>query len=265
MSDVGRREKVARLHYTVDGPTDAPVLVFGPSLGTDLGLFEPQVEALAHDWRVVRHDLRGHGRSQVPDGPYTIGAMADDVLALLDDLGVRRFSYAGVSIGGAIAQWLGVHYGYRLDGLVVAASAARFYDPASWPTRADKVRAEGTEWLVESRYGAWFTREFAQRSPETAEWLLEMLRTTPWEGYAGCCEAIAEFDVRERLADITAPTLVLAGQQDPATPVDTCQAIADGIPGAQLQVVPNTSHLMNVEAPEVVNTAIAEHLGATAR
>lgn len=255
-------EQRAQLNYEITGPEEAPAVVFGPSLGTDLRLFDPQAAALAGTYRVIRHDLRGHGGSEVPDGPYTVRAMAEDVLALLDELGVRRFSYVGVSIGGAIAQWLGVHHADRLDSLVIIASAAQFYDPPSWPKRAEKVRTEGTEFLVESRTGAWFTQEFAAKHPENAEWLLGMLRSTPREGYAGCCEAIGKHDLRDRLRDITAPTLVISGEEDPATPVETCRAIADGIPSAELLIVPGASHLLNVEVPEVANAAITRHLDA---
>lgn len=251
----------ARLHHVEDGPDDAPVLVFGPSLGTDLGLFDPQVAALSERFRLIRPDLRGHGGSEVPPGPYTIAEMSGDVIALLDSIGVVRFSYLGVSIGGAIGQWLAMQHGDRMDALIVCASAAQFPDPPSWPVRAARVRAEGTEWLVASRTGAWFTPEFARRSPEQAERLLMMLRTTPAEGYAGCCEAIAAWDVRDRLQGITVPTLVVVGSEDPATPVDTCAAIAEGIPGARLLVVPGTSHLLTFEAPDVLNAAFVEHLG----
>lgn len=253
-------EHRARLNCQIAGPEDAPVVVLGPSLGTDLGLFDSQTAALEGKYRVIRYDLRGHGNSEVPQGPYTIQAMAEDVLALLDELGVRRFSYVGVSIGGAIAQWIGVHHGDRLDGLVIIASAAQFYDPPSWSERAKKVLAEGTGFLVPSRTGAWFTEEFAEQQPEAAEWLLRMLRTTPREGYAGCCEAIGEYDLRGQLHKVTAPTLVISGEEDPATPVETCRAIADGIPGAELLVVAGVSHLLNVEAPDVTNAAIVRHL-----
>lgn len=259
---MGTQGKTARLNYRLEGPAGAPVIVFGPSLGTDLGLFEPQATALSGDFQILRHDLRGHGASEVPEGPYTIGEMADDVIGLLDDLGIDRFSYVGVSIGGAIAQWLGVHHGHRLDALVICASAAQFYDPPSWPQRAARVRSEGTDFLIESRYGAWFTPEWAEGSPEGAERLLNMLGNTPREGYAGCCEAIAAYDLRDRLGEITTPTLVIAGEEDPATPVATVSAIAEGIPGAKLLVVPDSSHLVNFEKPEVVSAAIAKHIGA---
>ncbi|GGU23881.1 3-oxoadipate enol-lactonase [Lentzea flava] len=247
------------IHYTVDGPDDAEVLVLGPSIGTSLGLFDAQVAAFADRWRVVRFDLRGHGGSPVLPGPYTVADLAGDVLELLDHLRVRRFHYLGVSIGGAIGQWLALHSD-RLLTLTICASAAQFADPPQWPARAATVRAQGTSVMVPSRLGTWFTQEFAEREPAEAERLLDMLRATAAEGYAGCCEAIGTFDVRDELGRITVPTLVLAGGDDPATPIDTVRAIADGIPGASFAVVPDAAHLLTAERPEVVNAMVADHL-----
>jgi 3-oxoadipate enol-lactonase len=241
------------LHHCVDGPSDAPVLVLGPSLGTDLDLFDAQVAAFADRWRVVRYDLRGHGRSAAPEGPYSMADLADDVLAVLDHLGVEQFHYAGVSLGGAIGQWLAIGSAERVLSLTVCASAARFPDPASWTARAAVARAEGTEAMVASRTGTWFTAEFAEERPTEAERLLTMLRNTSSEGYAGCCEAIAGFDVRRELAQVSAPTLVIAGSVDPATPVATVREIADGIPGARFVEVLGAAHLVNVERAEDVN------------
>ncbi|WP_214366116.1 3-oxoadipate enol-lactonase [Pseudonocardia sp. H11422] len=248
------------LYHMIDGPADAPVLVLGPSLGTDVGLFDAQVAALADRWRIVRFDLRGHGGSPTPPGPYTMSDLAGDVLALLDSLGVERFHYAGVSIGGAIGQWLAIHAGHRLLSLAVCASAAQFADPESWPVRAASVRAEGTEILVPSRTGTWFVPQFAHDRPQEAGRLLDMLRATSREGYAGCCEAIGAFDVRDQLSRITVPTLVIAGADDPATPVEMVRAIALGIAGATFVVVGDAAHLVNAEQPEAVNQALAEHL-----
>lgn len=248
------------IHYTVDGPADAEVLVLGPSLGTDLSLFDAQVAGLADRWRVVRFDLRGHGGSPVLPGPYSMADLAGDVVELLDSLGVRRFHYLGVSIGGAIGQWLALHHASRLLTLTICASAARFADPPQWAARAATVRAEGTEAIVPSRPGTWFTHEFAARVPAEAERLLAMLRATSAEGYAGCCEAIGTFDVRSELDRITTPTLVLAGADDPATPVDLVREIASGIPGATFAVVPDAAHLFTAERPEIVNAMVAGHL-----
>ncbi len=248
------------LHYVVDGPADGPVLVLGPSLGTDLGLFDAQVAELSDRWRTVRFDLPGHGRSPAPPGPYTMPGIAADVLALLDGLAVRRFHYAGVSIGGAIGQQLALDAGERLLSLTVCASAARFADPPSWAVRAATVRAQGTGAMVPSRTGTWWVPAFAQRAPQEVERLLAMLRDTSSEGYAGCCEAISAFDVRAELSRISAPTLVLAGAEDPATPIEMVRQIADGVPGARFVVVARAAHLLNAERPAEINRALVEHL-----
>lgn len=249
----------ARLNCIVDGPEDAPVLVLGPSLGTDLGLFDAQVEAFSGSHRVLRYDLRGHGGSEVVPGACTMADLADDVLGLLDRLGVQRFSYAGVSIGGAIGQELALTAPERLDRLAILASAAQFADPASYTARGAQVRGSGTEPLVPSRTGTWFTAEWAEQHPDGAERLLAMLRATPAEGYAVCCEAIGTFDVRDRLGEITAPTLVVAGEQDPATTVDMVRLIAERIPGARFEVVPGAAHLPNATHPDSVNPLFLEH------
>jgi 3-oxoadipate enol-lactonase len=253
-------EDRAVLHVVEDGPPDAPVLVLGPSLGTDLGLFDAQARDLADRHRVIRFDLRGHGGSPVIPGPYTLADLADDVLRRLDELGVDRFAYAGVSLGGAIGLQLAVTVPERVTRLIVMASAAQFPDPPSWKARADRVRAEGTEFLVPSRIGAWVTPAFAESHPEETERLLGMLRSTPREGYAACCETIETFDVRDRLTRITAPTLVIAGADDPATPPDTVRLIADGIPDATFVVVPQASHLVNAEQPQAVTAEIRRFL-----
>jgi 3-oxoadipate enol-lactonase len=252
---------MTRLHTVVDGPDDAHVLVLGPSLGTDTGLFDAQVGEFAGDHRVVRFDLRGHGRSPVVPGPCTMADLAGDVVAALDALGVDRFSYAGVSIGGAIGQQLALDVPRRIDRLVLVATAARFADPPSWAVRARQVRDEGTEFLVPSRTGTWFTPAFAERNPAEVERLLAMLRATSSEGYAACCEAIGAFDLRSRLQQIDVPTLVLAGAEDPATTVPMVRDLADGIRGARFVVVPGAAHLPNATDPDLVNPALRAHLG----
>jgi 3-oxoadipate enol-lactonase len=253
-------KKPAELHVVEDGPPDGPVVVLGPSLGTDLGLFDAQAHELADRYRVIRYDLRGHGGSPVVPGPYSVADLADDVVHLLDGLGIDRFAYAGVSLGGAIGLQLAVTVPDRVERLIVMASAARFPDPPSWKARADRVREEGTDFLVPSRIGAWVTPGFAESHPEETERLLGMLRSTSREGYAACCETIEAFDVRDQLPTITAPTLVIAGADDPATAPDTVRLIADGIPGARFVVVPSASHLVSAEQPEAVTAEIRQFL-----
>ena len=249
------------LHHRIDGPDSAPVLVLGPSLGTDLHLFDAQVDALADRYRIVRFDLPGHGGSPVLDGPLTMAGMAEAVIALVDRLGVERFHYAGVSIGGAIGQQLALDHPGRVLSLAVLASAARFADPESWPKRAATVRANGTEAMVASRPGTWFVQSFA--GTDEARRLLEMLRATTAEGYAGCCEAIAAFDVRERLAEVEVPVLAIAGAEDPATPPEMVRLIAETAASGRFEVVDDSAHLLNAEKPERVNELLAAHLAAT--
>ena len=252
---------MATLHTIDEGPEGAPVLVLGPSLGTDTGLFDAQEDELCRTHRMIRYDLRGHGGSEVVPGPCTVADLAGDVLALLDSLGVDRFSYAGVSIGGAIGLELALRVPERLERLAVLASAARFANAESYAERAQQVRAEGTDFLVPSRTGLWFTAEFAERDPAEAQRLVAMLRSTPAEGYAACCDAIAEFDVRDRIGEIAAPTLVLAGAEDPATTPELMRELAEGIPGARFVVVPGAGHLPNATHPAEVNAELRSHLG----
>ncbi len=248
------------LHHRIDGSDDAPVLVLGPSLGTDLHLFDAQVDALADRFRIVRFDLPGHGRSPTPDGPYSMAGMAADVVALLDRLGIDRVHWAGVSIGGAIGQQLALDHPGRVLSLTAIASSARFADPDSWPQRAATVRENGTEAMVGSRPGTWYVPSFAD-TPEATR-LLDMLRATRDEGYAGCCEAIATFDVRDRLGSLTVPVLAIAGAEDPATPPDMVRVIADSAPHGRFEIVADAAHLLNAEKPEQVSTLLAEHLAS---
>jgi 3-oxoadipate enol-lactonase len=256
--------QAVRLHHRVDGDPTAPAVVLGSSIGTTLAMWDPQVEALAEHWRVIRFDTRGHGGSEVPDGPYSAEGLAADVLALVDELGVDRFAYGGVSLGGLIGQQLAIDQPDRVRSLVLCCTAARFGEPDGWHERAARVRTEGTGWLVDFSRDRWFTEQFSARSPEQVERLLSMLRETAPEGYAGCCEALAGFDSRPRLEDIEASTLVVAGEGDPATPPAMAEDLSEGIPDAELLVVPQSAHLASVEQAAVVTPAIVDHLRRTA-
>jgi 3-oxoadipate enol-lactonase len=244
------------LAYRFDGPADAPVLVLGPSLGTRLEMWDAQVRVLARSWRVLRYDLRGHGGSPVLPGPSTVAELAGDVLALLDALGLPEVAYCGISLGGAIGQQLATHQPGRIRTLVLCCTAARFGEPAAWRERAGLVRAAGPEPLLAASARRWFTPSFAASRPDEVARLLGMLRGTPAEGYASCCDALASFDLRGELARIAVPSHVVAGADDPSTPVRMAEELADGIPHAQLTVIPRAAHLANVERPEAVTAAI---------
>lgn len=248
------------LSHREQGPPDAPVVVLGPSLGTTLAMWDELADALARSYRVVRYDTRGHGGSSVPDGPYTVDGLASDVLALADSLGVERFAFVGLSLGGVIGQTIAANHPDRLTALVLACTGPSFGDPDAWRERAARVRQEGMAWLVEPTKGRWFTSGFVDARPEEAERLLDMIASVPPEGYAGCCDAIATCDMLPRLAEIKAPTRVIVGADDPVSPPSVGQALSDGIATCDLVVIEDAAHIANVAQPARFNGAVLEHL-----
>lgn len=244
------------LYHRFDGPPDAPVVVLGSSIGTTTGLWEPQLAALTASWRVLRYDLPGHGGSAVSHG--TVDDLADGVARLLDSHGLDRVAYGGVSLGGAVGTTLALRHPGRVASLMLCCTSARFGDPEAWHDRAAKVRDGGLEPLADLFVGRWFTPGYTATGGARA-----MLATVDPEGYAACCEALAAFDVRDRLDGVHAPTLVIAGAEDIATPPDHAEVLARGIPSAELVVVPGAAHLANLERPEPVTAAMLGHLERT--
>lgn len=250
------------LHRVVDGPADGPVVVFGGSLGSDLRMWEPQVAPLVErGFRVVRYDARGHGASPVPPGPYELEDLGADVVALLDELGVARAHFVGLSLGGMTGMWLGVHAPHRIASLVLCCTSAKLGPPSMWAERARTVRAEGTAAVAEAGVTRWLTPAYLERHPDRAEFLRAMIAAVPAEGYAACCGVIERMDLLELLPKISAPTLVIAGADDPATsPGEHARPIAEGIPGARLEVVANAAHLGSYERPAEFTRLILDHL-----
>ncbi|MEA2256133.1 MAG: 3-oxoadipate enol-lactonase [Solirubrobacteraceae bacterium] len=252
------------VHHLVEGPADGPVVVLAHSIGTDHRVWDAQVAPLVGaGLRVVRYDHRGHGASPAPPGPYAIADLGADVLALLDALDVEAASVVGISLGGMVALWLGVHAPARVDRLVACCTSARIDPPDLWVQRAAIARRDGMDALVDSILPRWVTPAFAQGHPEAMARLRAMVRATPGEGYAGCAEAIAAMDQTADLGRIRAPTLVVGGGQDVATPpAEHSAPIAAAIPGARLEVVDAAPHLASVERPDDVTRLVLEHLGA---
>ncbi len=249
-----------------DGPADAPVLVLGNSLGTIGELWQPQLSTLRKHFRVVNYEHRGHGGSPAPAGPYTLAELGGDVLRLLDELGLGMVSYCGVSLGGMVGMWLAAHAPDRISALAVCCTSARFPDQAFWSGRAARVRASGLAPLAEQVVGRWFTPSFAAHHPAIpAAFVATLSSSVDPAGYAGCCDAIAGMDLRPALPSVTAPTLVIAGSEDPATPPWLGAVIARAIPASRLRVIRGGAHLANVSQPGEVTAALTGHLLAAQR
>jgi 3-oxoadipate enol-lactonase len=248
------------LHHEVAGPEDAPILLLGGSLGTTLAMWDGQL-ALADSLRLVRFDHRGHGDSPSPPGPYEIADLAGDVLALMDALGVERAHYCGLSIGGMVGMWLAANAPERIDRLVLICTAAHMPPATFWQERAAVVLAAGTiEVIADAVVDRWLTPAFAAEYPDARAKLRAMLVAADPASYAACCGAIERMDLRAQLPRISAPTLVISGADDLATPVDRQRLIATAIPGARREIVSPAAHVAAVEQPEAVSRLIGEHL-----
>jgi len=249
-----------RLAHRLDGTEGRPVLVFGNSLGTTWELWDGQVAALADVWRIVRFDHPGHGRSPLPDGALTVESIADDVLGLVDELGLERLTFCGLSLGGAVGMAAARLAPDRIERLVLCCTSARFGEPEGWHDRARLVRAGGTAIVAERVLERWFTDGTRRTDTATAARFRTMLEAVPSEGYAACCEALALWDARGELGAISARTLVVAGERDIATPPADGAFLAESIPGATLTVLPGAAHLANIEQPELFERALVEFL-----
>lgn len=251
-----------RLRVCVQGRADAPALVFSNSLGTTLEMWDAQAERFARDFRVVRYDTRGHGGSAVTPGPYGFDRLGGDVLALLDALHIERAHFCGISMGGFTGLWLGVHAPQRLLSVAVCNSAAKIGTADGWHQRAALVRDKGQAAMAElaaSSPGRWFTEAFCAAQPDVVQRAQGWIAATPPEGYAACCEALAQADLRADIGRIAVPTLIVAGSADPVTTVEDGRFMQAAIPGARLAEVP-ASHLSNLEAPAAFDTALERFL-----
>jgi 3-oxoadipate enol-lactonase len=237
------------IHAEIEGPDNAPVLMLSNSLGTNLHMCDEQVAPFTRHFRLLRYDRRGHGKSGVPKGPYSMERFGRDVIAVLDGLGIRKINWCGLSMGGMVGQWLGANAGDRVDKLILSNTACYYPDKTMWDARIKLVRENGLAGIVDANMERWFTKEFRESAPQAMETMREMFVATKIDGYVGCGEAIRDMDHRPLLAKIGAPTLVIAGRHDPATPLEGNEFICQHIPGAEIAVL-DAAHIANLEQPQ---------------
>lgn len=249
----------ARISYSVEGPAHAPALVLSNSIGTTRELWARQVPAFANAFRVIRYDTRGHGQSSVPDGEYSIDQLGRDVLAVLDDADVDTASVCGISLGGLTAMWLAVNASDRMRSVVLANTAPQIGSTDMWNERISLVRSRGMAAIADSAVLRWFTPEFRERDGDTVHGFKAMLQDCPPSGYAGCCAALRDADLRDALASIQCPTLAIGGTADAATPIAGAEQIRDRVPGAQM-VALEAAHLSNVEQAVAFTDAVLDFL-----
>lgn len=250
-----------RLFYLDQGPRDGPVVVFSNSLGTDTRLWDPILPLLPKGLRIIRYDMRGHGQSDVPAAPYTMGALVGDAEALLDHLEIKNCLFVGLSIGGMIAQGLAVKRLDLIRAMVLSNTAAKIGQPSLWQDRIAGVRKGGVAALTDAILERWFSKAF-QSDPRLPYWR-NMVLATPDEGYIGCSAAIAGTDFYTPTSGLRLPTLGIAGSEDGSTPPDLVRETVDLIPGSKFVLLRKAGHLPHVEQPEAYADALTTFLRDT--
>ncbi len=234
----------------VTGPADAPVLMLSSSLGTTKHMWDPQMEAFAGRYRIVRYDRRGHGRSGIPKGPYNMEMLGRDAIAVMDGLGLKKINWLGLSMGGMEGMWLGANASDRIEKLILSNTSTYYADKTPWNTRIENVTKGGSvAAIADTVINAWLTQNFQKNNPAETARMKEMMIATPVEGYLACCAAVRDMDHREIIKSITAPTLIIAGSKDMATNIEAAEFIRDRIKGSKLAIV-DAAHIANVEQPD---------------
>jgi len=248
------------INYRLDGPEDGPVVMLSNSLMSNYTMWDDQMEVLTHKYRVLRYDQRGHGGTETTPGPYTIRLLTDDASALIDALGIDAVHFVGLSMGGFSAQMLAVAYPEKVLSLSLCDTACIMPPVSLWNERIETARSQGIEALMPGTLERWFTPPFHQTGVEQLDKVREMILGTGADGYIACAEAIRDMSMCDDLAKITAPTLVLVGESDPACPVSSAEVLHAGIKGSKLAVIPQSAHLPNIEQTALFNEILVSFL-----
>ncbi|CAI0748795.1 3-oxoadipate enol-lactonase [Serratia ficaria] len=247
------------IEYRLDGPADAPLLVLSNSLGTAFEMWRPQLPALSERFRVLRYNPRGHGTTPLPTAPLRLDTLGNDVIALLDHLDAPVAHFCGISMGGLTGLWLNRYHPQRIGRLVVANTAARIGSAEGWQQRAQQVRERGLAPIAAASPARWFSEAFVQRHPEQVAPLVAALAAGNPQGYAACCDALAQADLRAETAAMSRPMRVIAGEWDPVTTVADAEFLVANAPHAELQRLP-ASHISNIACPELFNRSVVGFL-----
>ncbi len=248
------------VHYRLAGPADAPVLALANSLGTDARIWDGVIERLSGDYRILSYDKRGHGLSDTPPGDYALDDHVDDLIGLLDHLGIGLLALAGVSVGGLIAQALALRAPERLTALILCDTGPKLGEAAGWNGRIDVARREGLDPLADLVMARWFSSGFQRERPdELAGWRNLFLRSDA-AGYAATCATLRDADLSAQIGAIATPTLVVAGGDDQSTPVELVRACAAAIPGARFEILPGVGHIPSIEQPAALAALMAQFL-----
>lgn len=248
-----------RIFYEVTGREDGPPLLLSNSLGKTHRMWGPQHQSFEEQFRVITYDARGHGESDAPAREYSMQDLGDDVAAILDALKIERTHWCGVSIGGMTGLWFAAHRGDRVDRLVASNASAYTSGPESWIARASKVRAGGMASILPDAVKRWVTPSFLATNPPILETLQRDFLAINVDGYVGTCMALRDMDLREDIAAIKAPTLVVVGAADLSSTPEKGAFLASRIRGSRLVTLP-AGHVANIEAPELFTSTVTDFL-----
>jgi len=251
-----------QMNYELTGKKDASIVMLSHSLGSSLLMWNPQMKPLEPHFQVLRYDIRGHGGSETPPGPYTLEMLGEDAIGLLDALSIDKVQWVGLSLGGMIGQSVALNYPKRLRSLVLSDTAAAIAPEAQsiWEERIDAIREKGVESQLEPTMERWFTPSFLRQNPPMFEVIRKQFLTTTAQGYLGCIEAIRKLNYLDQLSEIKIPTLILVGEDDPGTPVAASEAMHKKISNSKLVIIKSARHLSNIEQPEAFNATLLTFL-----
>jgi 3-oxoadipate enol-lactonase len=253
------------VNYEIAG--EGPCVTLSHSLACNLHMWDEQMAALTAKYKVLRYDTRGHGKSEAPAGAYTLDQLADDARVLFAHLGIKQTHWVGLSMGGMIGQTFALKHPGVFQSLTLADTTSRYPAEAApaWADRIKAVQAGGMQAVADATLARWLTEPYRKAHPQVAERIGAYIRTTPVDGFVGCCHAIPKIDVTQRLKEIDCPALVIVGEQDPGTPVAMAREIHGALRNAELVIIPSAAHLSNIEQPQAFNSALLDFLGRAAK